>query len=318
MGDNLDLKDRKILFELDKNARSTNSNIAKEVGLSKDSVGYRIKQLEKRKVLSGYRTIINYPKIGYTRHRVAFQLIDIKTKTINEMISFLKKEKGIWGVGHNDGEWDITMMYYSKRNTEFYGFYQRFMNEFRKFVKDKLIGEVLKYDELGRNYLINNKSRKFTRIIFEEERVNCDELDLEILSLLSHNARIKLIDLAEKLKLSSMLIHQRIKKLEKNKIIEGYKADINILELGRDYYGVKMNLKNYLEKDKIFEEIYKIPEMTAVLYAINGYDLEFDLEILGTKKYHEIVNSLRTKFSTIREIKMIRSIEFHLFKNNLQ
>ena len=39
----LDLKDKKILEQLDLNSRQSNSQIAKKVGLSKDAIGYRIK-----------------------------------------------------------------------------------------------------------------------------------------------------------------------------------------------------------------------------------------------------------------------------------
>jgi len=42
----LDLKDKKILYELDINSRQPNSEIAKKVGLSKQIVGLRIKKLE--------------------------------------------------------------------------------------------------------------------------------------------------------------------------------------------------------------------------------------------------------------------------------
>lgn len=310
MIENLNLKDRKILFELDRNCRQSNSDIAKKVGLSKDSVGYRIKQLEKNKILSGYRTIIDVSSIGYIQHRVALKLIDINSKTMNDLVSFLKKEKGVWIIGYNEGEWDFAIVYASKKSIDFYLFFEKFMEKFRKFVKDKLISELLKYDEVERVYLIEGKRLGHKKINFESEKVDVDKTDIEILNLLSKNARIKLIDLAEELRLSSMLVHQRIKKLEKKEVIIGYKADINVLKIGRDYYGVKINLNDYSEKEKIMKEIYSISEMTAVIYSINGYDIEFDLELLGTKQYHEIINSLRNKFSTIREIKSIRSIEY--------
>ena len=51
--------------------------------------------------------------------------------------------------------------------------------------------------------------------LFDSERVKVDKIDIEILNFLSKDARMKLIDLDEKVKLSSMLVHQRIKKLEK-------------------------------------------------------------------------------------------------------
>ncbi|HLD78390.1 MAG TPA: AsnC family transcriptional regulator, partial [archaeon] len=41
----LDLKDRKILLELDADSRQSNARIAKRTGLSKQVVGFRIARL---------------------------------------------------------------------------------------------------------------------------------------------------------------------------------------------------------------------------------------------------------------------------------
>ena len=50
--DKIDLKDRKILHELDINARQTLSQIGKNVRLPKSVVAYRIKKLEETGFLS--------------------------------------------------------------------------------------------------------------------------------------------------------------------------------------------------------------------------------------------------------------------------
>ena len=42
MNMNIDLKDRKILYQLDSNCRQSNTQIGKNVGLKKDVVSYRI------------------------------------------------------------------------------------------------------------------------------------------------------------------------------------------------------------------------------------------------------------------------------------
>ena len=54
----LDEKDKKILYELDKNSRQGISSIAKKVRLSKEVVNYRIKNLEKRKIIKGYYAVL--------------------------------------------------------------------------------------------------------------------------------------------------------------------------------------------------------------------------------------------------------------------
>ena len=42
----VDEKDRKLLLELDNNARQTDSKIAKRIGVSKQVVNYRIQKLK--------------------------------------------------------------------------------------------------------------------------------------------------------------------------------------------------------------------------------------------------------------------------------
>jgi Lrp/AsnC family leucine-responsive transcriptional regulator len=110
----LDKKDYKILFELDGNARQTNTQIAKKVGLSKDSVAYRIGRLEKNKILTGYRTLINFQKLGYNAHRILIRFIDINPGLLKELVEFLKNSKDVWLFGRNEGEWDFAFVYLAK------------------------------------------------------------------------------------------------------------------------------------------------------------------------------------------------------------
>ncbi len=61
----LDLKDKKILYELDKNARASISDIGRAVRLNKNTVNYKIKRLEEQKVILSYYTVIDNSKLGY-------------------------------------------------------------------------------------------------------------------------------------------------------------------------------------------------------------------------------------------------------------
>lgn len=62
--DKLDLKDKKILYSLDLNARQTDNQIAKEVGLSREAVRYRINKLVKESYIHYFITILNTMKLG--------------------------------------------------------------------------------------------------------------------------------------------------------------------------------------------------------------------------------------------------------------
>ena len=65
----LDLKDRKILYELDINARRSDSEIAKKVGLGRDVVRYRIQRLQREGYINYFMTLLNTMKLGYDWYR---------------------------------------------------------------------------------------------------------------------------------------------------------------------------------------------------------------------------------------------------------
>ena len=65
----IDLKDRKILFELDINSRQTLTQIGRKVGLPKTVVAYRIKRLQERGIIKSFYTVIDVYKLGFIMMR---------------------------------------------------------------------------------------------------------------------------------------------------------------------------------------------------------------------------------------------------------
>jgi Lrp/AsnC family leucine-responsive transcriptional regulator len=60
----MDDKDRRILACIERDARSSYSEIAKKVGMSQSAVHDRVKKLEEAGVIKGYRAEIDLEKIG--------------------------------------------------------------------------------------------------------------------------------------------------------------------------------------------------------------------------------------------------------------
>ena len=63
----INIKDRKILFELSRNCRLPTTQLAKRVGLSQQGITYRINRLIKTGIISDFITEIDLRKIGYER-----------------------------------------------------------------------------------------------------------------------------------------------------------------------------------------------------------------------------------------------------------
>lgn len=60
----LDNLDWRILVELQKNARISAAEIGRQVGLTTPAVAARIAKMEEEGFIEGYRTMLNYTKIG--------------------------------------------------------------------------------------------------------------------------------------------------------------------------------------------------------------------------------------------------------------
>src|SRR3990167_8919131 len=97
----LDLIDRKILAELDKNCRVPNSVLAKKVNKSREAVKYRIQQLQKQGVIERFITSINPNRLGFYMFKAYLKLENIpeeKEKFLRE----LKNSKDVYWIGISD------------------------------------------------------------------------------------------------------------------------------------------------------------------------------------------------------------------------
>ena len=76
--DKLAIKDLKILAGLENNSRVSYNKIAKKVGLSKEVVLYRIRNLEKFGIIRKYITSIEYVKNAqFTRQTLSIPQINL-------------------------------------------------------------------------------------------------------------------------------------------------------------------------------------------------------------------------------------------------
>ncbi|KHT57954.1 AsnC family transcriptional regulator [Photobacterium gaetbulicola] len=60
----MDKFDEKILQELQRDGRLTNVELSQRVGLSPSATLRRVQELERQKVISGYKAILNHSKMG--------------------------------------------------------------------------------------------------------------------------------------------------------------------------------------------------------------------------------------------------------------
>ncbi|MBU5668385.1 Lrp/AsnC family transcriptional regulator [Peptoniphilus sp. MSJ-1] len=89
---------------------------------------------------------------------------------------------------------------------------------------------------------------------------NLDEIDIEILQLLSENGRMSHEDISKKLNLTRPAIHRRIYKMEDSGYIKGYKVLIDWQKIGYNldtYVLCKVNTNDF---ERLISEIMEIKD----------------------------------------------------------
>ena len=98
----IDEIDRKILALLQENARYSNAEIARRVGMAPSGIFERIKKLEKNGIIRGYQALLNPVALGL--RLLAFVWVDLSDmKDTAATGDRLAKVSGVQEVHHNAG-----------------------------------------------------------------------------------------------------------------------------------------------------------------------------------------------------------------------
>jgi len=297
----LDLKDRKILYELDLNCRQSNSQIGKKVGLGRDVVGYRIKKLEDEGIITQYWANINTFKLGYNVFRIYLNFRDVTPKKKQEIINYFVNYKNSWVVASIKSGIDLDVVIWVKSIYEFYHFWDKTLDNYEKYFDKFDISIYIQANVYRKSYLLPNnddsKNREMFRIACGEDSVKIDEIDYKLLNELSVNARASLVELGEKFDISSQSINYRIKNLVKNEIINAFRIDIDYDKLGLKNYKIDIYLKNHKMKKPISDYLSKMPSLEFMNFAIGWSDLEPEFVVNRLDELMEILDDINTKFS---------------------
>lgn len=96
-----------------------------------------------------------------------------------------------------------------------------------------------------------------------------DSTDYRIIQILLEDGRIPMKELAKKVALSAPAVAERVKRLEEENIITGYKAKINYEKLGKKI-NVLINVKMNVQKNEKFMELIKSHDSIIECHHVTG------------------------------------------------
>ena len=310
----LDTKDKKLLSELDVNARQTNSELSKKVRLSKKGVEYRISQLAKKDIIQGFYPVVDFLKLGYSYNRVFIKLQYLNDNIRNQIDEYIKKTEGInWAVWFR-GTYDLGLAFWTKTATEFKDRLLEFVAEFNDQIKDLHFSQVIQlYHYPYKMFQSNNNTLATMK---ETSNIkNIDNIDKKILLELNKNSRLTSTQIARNIDSNYKLVSYRIKRLIDNEILLASRAKINHLALGMIHYKVFAYLKfKDIESIKVLKNY--IQSLKQTVYTVDHTEanfLDFEIVVFSVEELQGILDDISNKF-----IGMVREFQHFTFGKTIK
>jgi Lrp/AsnC family transcriptional regulator for asnA, asnC and gidA len=302
----LDLKDRKILYELDLNCRQSNAQIGKKVGLKRDVIAYRIKKLENEGIIKNYYSEIDTFRLGYNVFRIYINFQYVNTDIKKDIIQYFINYQNSWAVISIKSEIDLAVVIWVKDIFEFYKFWDKTLDKYEDYFAKYAISIYIQAAVYKKSYLLTKEIKELDRKLF---RISCggrsaqiDNIDLKLINNLVENARTPLIELAEKLDCSSQNVSYRIKNLIKSGVIKAFRINLNLSKIGLHSFKVDIYLKNHKMKKKIVDYLESKSYLEFINFALGWSDLEPEFVVKNFDELIKIFEEIDHKFpNTIKK-----------------
>jgi Lrp/AsnC family transcriptional regulator for asnA, asnC and gidA len=121
-----------------------------------------------------------------------------------------------------------------------------------------------------------------------------DKVDCEIILQLIDNARKPFTEIAKDLLVSTGTVHQRVKKLERAGVINGYSLSINYQKFG---YSLTVYVGVFVQTGysalKVVDKLHAIPEVTVADLAAGVYSLFCKLRCRDTLHAKDVIFAMQ-------------------------
>lgn len=315
----LDLKDRKLLYELDRNPRATISTLARRVGVSKQVALYRINSLCRQGVISTSFAITDAAKLGFTLRKAFVKLQNASEEEERALISWLLENKETVWVASCEGQYDLAFSLRAKNIEEYTGKLWEIDNRFGHLFLQRDIAPIVRGQYFYRDYLVGNQAGTDRELSFGSDPKQSLELDLQdwkMLIELGKNARAPITALAKATGTSPDAARKRLKRLESNGAINGYALVLGNPSIGQLHYKVFVRLKS--TKLRRYKQLVGFcrehPNIFYIVKTFGVWEFEIDMEVPDSQAFRSVMRQLKSRFSDImRDYSHISIYKIHKY-----
>ena len=305
MIEKLDLRDKRILIELDTDAAQPLSKIAKKLHLSREVVDYRVNQLEKKGLIINYITLSHFAKTGLIQFKIYIKYSRISKEKRLEIIDYLLQFKNTGWLASTEGMFDLMFSIRFRGIYSFENFKDKFFSLYDKYFYEIKLAILTEAETKPRYYILPQRITSSAIFLHcdEAEEESMDDIDRKILRAISVNARDSYKSLAQKTGLTERVIRYRRREMEKRGIIVGYKVSINYRKLNYLFFKCFVTFRNLTpERYRLFRGYIRMhPNIIYWIKTIGSWDTELEIEVPSIEEFYDIANDIKDRFSDIIE-----------------
>jgi DNA-binding Lrp family transcriptional regulator len=308
----LDLKDKRILDELDRNPNIYSSALGKKVGLSRQVIEYRLEKLLSQKTIYSFYTLIDVGKLGYSSFRVHLKIKNISPDSYLKFAKALYLDYPTFWVAFISGSFDIIIDIFAKNSNEFEEIFSQIIQKNKEIIQSYEILTILNLDLYNYGDFIESKQKR--RKISVHRNIadyDIDDADKKILQAIKHNSRIPYEIIGKKLNLARNTVKNRILKLEEKEIIAGYKILVNFAHFDKQSFKIfiKYNNAKIDQEKSLLEFLENKKGILNTLKLLGKWNLDIELHIKNVKELQEFIIDLRNRYDIIEDYEIIQIIE---------
>ncbi len=322
---NFDIKDKKLLYYLSINARTSHTQLSRKIGLSKNAVKYRIERLLKQGIIKNFSAVVNIGALKLSTFTLMLKFNDDIYEN-PEILDYFKNHDFSNWVAVLAGQWDIFVEFVYKDVGQICKIIDdmivHFSGKLNKY-KTHISEEILRVEHLMKDFYKDIKVEEVAPRKRTKERYDVDMTDRRIMHLLCQDSSLHYLKIAQKLGLSIDIVRYRMRNLQEKGLLIKFSSEISLKKLGYTTYLYRIQLSNasQVKTEEIKKSIQVNNDVTYAFYDVLTSTLIFDCAFRNADGIDYLSRTLRKNFGDIIETQeyyiVKEQVLFNLFPKGL-
>lgn len=284
--------DKALLELLNRNSRQADAELARTLRMSKQAIGYHIKKLIDESLITYFYTEFNVSMLGFSMYYVFLELEGLSNHDEQKIVEKLREDTRIGWLIQCMGRANIILLVYARTLHEFEIAYSDVRTACSRYLRDAHFAVLTQSRKLSYRFLGGTESSQNE----QETVVAPDHDDYILMKAISQDARARLTDISRRTGTSIDILRYRLRKLQEQGIINGFRTKLNISLLGMQWYLLLLRLDAGAEKRELVRYLRHHKETYYLTSTLGSYDLLVDVHVQSVQDVHELISKLRDHF----------------------